>query len=86
MESPDLVFTVVYVLMAMCFISPPTEFVSAGLTVQNILAPILGSEDMFFIQYHIKRTTATLLIHSLLPLGMSTKIIVIDVNAINVST
>ena len=69
MESQDLIVTVIYVLIAMCFVAPPTEFVSAGITVQNICSCLLGSETMFFIQYHIKRTTVTLLIHSLLPFG-----------------
>ena len=68
-ESADFVYTVVYALLCFCFIAPPTEFVSAGLTIQNVLSSLLGSEDMNFIHYHIKRTTATLIIHSLLPLG-----------------
>ncbi|KAJ8382467.1 hypothetical protein SKAU_G00032450 [Synaphobranchus kaupii] len=29
----------------------------------------LGSEDIGFVQYHIKRTSVTLLVHSILPLG-----------------
>ena len=64
-----IVFTLAYVLVSLCFVAPPREFVSAGLTVQNILSSYLGSEDMDFVGYHLKRTTSTLLIHSLLPLG-----------------
>ena len=64
-----IVFTLAYVLVALCFVAPPREFVSAGLTVQNILSSYLGSEDMDFVGYHLKRTTSTVLLHSLLPLG-----------------
>lgn len=64
-----IVFTLAYVLVSLCFVAPPREFVSAGLTVQNILSSYLGSEDMDFVGYHLKRATSTLLLHSLLPLG-----------------
>jgi len=69
MEEIVIVFTLAYALVSLCFVAPPREFVSAGLTVQNILSGYLGSEDMDFVGYHLKRTTATLLLHSLLPLG-----------------
>ncbi|EZA52281.1 hypothetical protein X777_08951 [Ooceraea biroi] len=55
--------------MSGCIIYPPTEFMSLGLTVKDIFAHWLGSENEFFIQYHIKRSTITLLVHSILPLG-----------------
>ena len=64
-----IVFTIAYALVSLCFVAPPREFVSAGLTVQNILSGYLGSEDMDFVGYHLKRTTSTVLLHSLLPLG-----------------
>ena len=70
MASVQLVYTIAYVLVSICLITPPTEFVSAGLTVQNVLSNFLGSEEMNFIHYHIRRTTATLLFHSILPLGL----------------
>ena len=69
MASEELIFTLAYVLATACFVHPPTEFVSAGLTVQNLLSSFLGSEDLNFVHHHIKRTTATVIIHSLLPLG-----------------
>lgn len=68
-ESGDIIFTIAYLLMAICFVAPPTEFVSAGLTIQNLLGSFLGSENLFFVQYHLKRTTTTLFVHSMLPLG-----------------
>lgn len=72
MASEELVFTLAYIVVAVCFIHPPTEFVSAGLTIQNLLGSFLGSEDLNFVYHHIKRTTVTVIIHSLLPLGMLT--------------
>ena len=65
----DLMFTLGYMFFSFLLIAPPVEFVSAGITVQNIFANYLGSEEMHFIDYHIKRTTVTLISHSILPLG-----------------
>nr|XP_058922030.1 E3 ubiquitin-protein ligase TM129 isoform X3 [Kogia breviceps] len=69
MDSPEVTFTLAYVVFAVCFVFTPTEFHSAGLTVQNLLSGWLGSEDAAFVPYHLRRTAATLLCHSLLPLG-----------------
>ncbi|KAM8908264.1 E3 ubiquitin-protein ligase TM129 isoform 4-T4 [Spinachia spinachia] len=69
MESPELSFTLAYVLLSLCFVLTPNEFRSAGLTVQNLFSSWLGSEDVGFIQYHVRRTSITLLVHSALPLG-----------------
>ncbi|KAK3095449.1 hypothetical protein FSP39_014806 [Pinctada imbricata] len=64
-----LIYTIGYLFFALCLIAPPTEFVSAGLTIQNVMSNYLGSEEFNFIYYHIKRSTITLLVHSLFPLG-----------------
>ncbi|XP_014695738.1 E3 ubiquitin-protein ligase TM129 [Equus asinus] len=69
MDSPEVTFTLAYLVFAVCFVFTPTEFYSAGLTVQNLLSGWLGSEDAAFVPYHLRRTAATLLCHSLLPLG-----------------
>lgn len=69
MESPAVTFTLAYLVFAVCFVFPPDEVRSAGLTVQSLLAAWLGSEDAAFVQYHLRRSTGTLLAHSLLPLG-----------------
>lgn len=69
MDSPEVTFTLAYLVFAVCFVFTPTEFQSAGLTVQNLLSGWLGSEDAAFVSYHLRRTAATLLCHSLLPLG-----------------
>lgn len=71
MIGGDLVvlYSLGYALFAVCLVAPPTEFVSAGLTVQTVLSSFLGSEQMNFVGYHIRRTTATMIVHSLIPLG-----------------
>ncbi|XP_046571270.1 E3 ubiquitin-protein ligase TM129-like [Haliotis rubra] len=62
-------FTLIFLFFCLLLVAPPTEFVSAGITIQNILSNFLGSEQMNFVYYHIRRTTATLLVHSLFPLA-----------------
>lgn len=69
MDTEGILFTLAYILVSLCIVCPPTEFISAGLTVQNVLAPLLGSEQMDFVHFHIRRTTSTMLIHALLPIG-----------------
>ena len=62
-------YTLFYILISGCIIYPPTEFISAGLTIKDIFSTWLGSENEFFIQYHIKRSVVTLFVHSMLPFG-----------------
>lgn len=69
MQTPELTFTLAYTVFSFCFVFTPNEFRSAGLTVQNLFSSWLGSEDMLFTQYHVRRTSITLLVHSGLPLG-----------------
>lgn len=69
MENPELSFTFAYLVFSLCFVFTPNEFRSAGLTVQNLFSSWLGSEDVGFIQYHVRRTSITVLVHSALPLG-----------------
>lgn len=68
-DTLNAIFTIGYLFFVFCFVAPPTEFVSAGLTIQNVLSNYLGSEQLHFIEYHMKRTAVTLLVHSILPLG-----------------
>lgn len=63
------VVTLFYILFSICIIYPPTEFVSAGFTIAQIFEGFLGSENVNFIGYHMKRITITAFIHSMLPLG-----------------
>lgn len=67
--SAFLFYSLFYCLISGCLVYPPTEFVSAGLTVKDIFAAFLGRENDYFVQYHIRRSTLTLLVHSALPLG-----------------
>jgi len=69
METEEILFTLAYILVSVCIVCPPSEFISAGITVQNVLAPLLGSEQMDFVHFHVRRTTSTMLIHAVLPLG-----------------
>lgn len=70
MTPEEFIFIIFYFMFCACIVAPPSEFVYAGLTVQNIFGNLLGSEQFDFVGYHTRRTTATLLTHSLLPLGM----------------
>jgi len=69
METEAILFSLAYILVSVCIVCPPTEFISAGLTVQNVVAPLLGSEQMDFVHYHIRRTTSTMLVHASIPVG-----------------
>ncbi|XP_068627830.1 E3 ubiquitin-protein ligase TM129 [Battus philenor] len=65
----DIVLTLFYLMFCFCVIYPPTEFVAAGFTIPQIFEGFLGSENVNFIGYHMKRITLTAFIHSSLPLG-----------------
>lgn len=68
MEESEFCFHLLYILLAFCVIYPPVEFVSAGLTIDNLFKKYLRSEQQFFIQYHVQRTALTLFVHSQIPL------------------
>lgn len=67
--SEGVVFTLFYILISTCLVLPPSEFVSAGITIQNLFSGLLGSENQEFIEYHQRRIAVTYTVHSLLPLG-----------------
>ena len=69
MADVEVLSSLAYVVFAALVVSPPTEFVAAGLTVQGALGGLLGSEQLSFVDYHLRRTTATMLLHATLPLG-----------------
>ncbi|XP_012281633.1 E3 ubiquitin-protein ligase TM129 [Orussus abietinus] len=71
-------FTIFYILISGCIVYPPTEFVSAGLIIEDLFSGWLGSENEYFIQYHIKRTAATIFVHSLIPCGYILGLICFD--------
>lgn len=67
-----LFYTIFYILFAAGIVYPPAEFVAVGLTISELFSAWLGNEFDAFIQYHIKRSALTLLVHSLLPFGKYT--------------
>jgi len=67
-ERADIYFSILYFIFVICFVVPPREFAAAGITIQNIFSSYLGSEDIDFIGYHVRRTSVTALVHSFLPL------------------
>lgn len=67
--SDNVIFTLFYLLLTICIICPPTEFVSAGISLHAIFSKYLGYEEDNFVQYHIRKTNLNVLIYSLLPLG-----------------
>lgn len=65
----DVLVTLFYILFCICVVYPPTEFVSAGFTIAQLFENTLGSENVNFMGYHMKRMSITVVIHSTLPLG-----------------
>lgn len=55
-------------LLSFCIIYPPAEFQSIGLTIDNVFHSYLGSVDIEFVQYQLRRTCLTLFVHTILPL------------------
>lgn len=68
-SSSDYVFTLFYLILSIGLIYPPTEFISAGITIPYIFQRFLGNEYETFTAYHIRQSCVTLLVYSLLPLG-----------------
>nr|CAB3267036.1 E3 ubiquitin-protein ligase TM129-like [Phallusia mammillata] len=67
--SPAIAFSFFYWLVSFCFIASPTEFQSAGFTIQSLFSNLLGSEMLNFVDYHIRRTSTTVIFHASIPLG-----------------
>ncbi|CAL8094918.1 unnamed protein product [Calicophoron daubneyi] len=60
----ELLYTLLFSLLVFCFVFPPLEFVSAGVTLENTFGRFLGSENMFFFEYHIRRTAMLRVVYS----------------------
>lgn len=67
MDESELIFSFFYILLCACIVYPPTEFVSLGLTLDQVFANVLGLEEMDFVRYHQKRTSLTIFAHASLP-------------------
>lgn len=68
MSEAEFVYHCIFFIFSFGIVYPPAEFVSIGLTINHIFASILGSEDIEFVQYHLRRTCLTLIVHAFLPL------------------
>lgn len=66
-----IVFSLFYIVFSLGFVYQFKEFVGAGLSPDNLLSigDWIGSEEIRFVDYHIRRTAGTLVLHSFLPLG-----------------
>ena len=67
--QPVIAFSLFYWLIAFCFVVSPTEFQTAGITIQCLFNRWLGSESIDFVTYHIRRTAITTWFHGFIPLG-----------------
>ncbi|XP_025417297.1 E3 ubiquitin-protein ligase TM129 [Sipha flava] len=67
-STPLLVYTLFYILVAACFVLRTSEFVSNGLTVENLFEMFIDKEYNNFVMHHIRRTSFTVVVHSCLPL------------------
>ncbi|XP_071543915.1 uncharacterized protein [Panulirus ornatus] len=59
-------YSLLYWLFALVMLFPPDEMVAAGLTIESLLGSWLGSQMTHFIQYHVRRTALTFMVHTLL--------------------
>lgn len=68
MTETEFAYHCIFFIFSFGIIYPPTEFVSIGLTINHIFASLLGSEEIEFVQYHLRRTCLTQIVHAFLPL------------------
>ena len=62
---------ILYILFCLIFLCDPTELKSFGFSIEAIFSKFLGDPRISYISYHIRRSHATILVHSALPLGYS---------------
>ncbi|XP_063687201.1 E3 ubiquitin-protein ligase TM129-like [Bolinopsis microptera] len=63
MVSEFALASIVYFLVVLGFVFPPPEFYGIGLTVESMFRSMLGDEAMHFTEYHMRLTSARLLMH-----------------------
>uniref|UniRef100_A0A023GGJ6 Putative conserved plasma membrane protein n=1 Tax=Amblyomma triste TaxID=251400 RepID=A0A023GGJ6_AMBTT len=56
-------------MICVYILTPPTEFVTAGLTLTHLFGRFIDKEDVKFVEHHIQRTLLTVIVHTFLPLG-----------------
>lgn len=64
-----LVYTLFFIIVAACFLLRTTEFVTSGLTIENLFDNFIEKESANFVVHHLKRTSLSIIVHSCLPLG-----------------
>jgi len=72
MDAPaTIVFSLFYIIFCTGFIYQSKEFSGSGLNPEAFLSynDWIGSEEIKFFVYHMKRTAGSMVIHSLLPAG-----------------
>ncbi|TGZ59538.1 hypothetical protein CRM22_009027 [Opisthorchis felineus] len=52
----EVLYTLLFWLFVVFTVYPPLEFIAAGVTLENIFGRFLGSENVFFFEYHLRRT------------------------------
>lgn len=61
--------TLSYALFCFGLFAPPDVLLSSGLTLENIFRRLLGSEELSFTSYHLRRTALLYVTIGFLPLG-----------------
>lgn len=71
MATSSAIFSIFYFIFCLGFVYQSREFYSAGISPEAILSynDWIGSEEVRFFSYNMKRTAGTLVLQSLLPLG-----------------
>jgi len=66
-----IVFSIFYFVFSLGFVFQFKEFIGLGLTADNLLSfrDWVGSEEISFIQYNLRKTSGNLILYALLPLG-----------------
>lgn len=72
MNEVFVIYSLIYFILAFCFVYKTDLFISLGLTVENLFITYLGREQDNFIMYHIKRTCITTILHLSIPYGFFT--------------
>ena len=70
MEENCAYVVIAYSLFSFCVVYPPNELLQLGFSIQNIFSSLLGSEQLYFIYYHMIRISLSMCVHSLLPIGI----------------
>ena len=64
-----VVYSLIYTIITFCFVYKTDLFISVGLTVENLFESYLGREQDNFVNYHIKKSCITTILHLSLPFG-----------------